>query len=65
MSNRGEAPQVLANGVYVVSNGLMSEDWQKTRHLRKRFTQEFFTHATAIKSMTELTESCGLGYFGG
>ena len=41
MSNRGEAPQVLANGVYVVSNGLISEDWQKTRHLRKRFTQEF------------------------
>lgn len=41
MSNRGEAPQVLAHGVYVVSNGLMSEDWQKTRHLRKRFTQEF------------------------
>ncbi|USA52198.1 NRDE family protein [Acinetobacter sp. C32I] len=41
MSNRGEAPQVLANGVYVVSNGLMSEDWEKTRHLRKRFTQEF------------------------
>lgn len=40
MSNRGEAPQVLAHGVYVVSNGLMSEDWQKTRHLRKRFTQE-------------------------
>lgn len=41
MSNRGEAPQVLAKGVYVVSNGLMSEDWEKTRHLRKRFTQEF------------------------
>lgn len=41
MSNRGESPQVLANGVYVVSNGLMSEDWQKTRHLRQRFTQEF------------------------
>lgn len=41
MSNRGEAPQVLANGVYVVSNGLMSDDWQKTQHLRKRFTQEF------------------------
>ena len=41
MSNRGEAPQVLAKGVYVVSNGLMSEDWQKTQHLRKRFTQEF------------------------
>ena len=40
MSNRGEAPQVLAHGVYVVSNGLMSEDWHKTRHLRKRFTQE-------------------------
>ena len=29
MSNRGEAPQVLANGVYVVSNGLMSEHWEK------------------------------------
>lgn len=41
MSNRGEAPQVLANGVYVVSNGLMTEDWEKTKHLRKRFTQEF------------------------
>ena len=41
ISNRGEAPQVLANGVYVVSNGLMSEDWEKTKHLRKRFTQEF------------------------
>ncbi|ENW98245.1 NRDE family protein [Acinetobacter sp. NIPH 298] len=41
MSNRGEAPQVLAKGVYVVSNGLMSEDWKKTMHLRKRFTQEF------------------------
>src|SRR5690606_11851536 len=39
--NRGEAPQVLAHGVYVVSNGLMSEGWYKTRHLRKRFTQEF------------------------
>lgn len=41
MSNRGEAPQVLPKGVYVVSNGLMSDDWMKTRHLRKRFTQEF------------------------
>ncbi|EMP7319845.1 NRDE family protein, partial [Acinetobacter baumannii] len=41
MSNRGEAPQVLANGVYVVSNGLMSDHWEKTRHLRTRFTQEF------------------------
>lgn len=41
MSNRGEAPQVLPKGVYVVSNGLMSDDWEKTRHLRKRFTQEF------------------------
>jgi uncharacterized protein with NRDE domain len=30
MSNRGEAPQVLANGVYVVSNGLMSDHWEKT-----------------------------------
>ena len=41
MSNRGEAPQVLPHGVYVVSNGLMSDPWQKTAHLRKRFTQEF------------------------
>ncbi len=41
MSNRGEAPQVLANSVYVVSNGLMSDHWEKTRHLRTRFTQEF------------------------
>lgn len=41
MSNRGEAPQVLAKGVYVVSNGLMSEHWEKTKHLRTRFTQEF------------------------
>jgi uncharacterized protein with NRDE domain len=40
MSNRGEAPQILAKGVYVVSNGLMSEHWEKTKHLRKRFTQE-------------------------
>ncbi|MDY6458679.1 NRDE family protein [Acinetobacter faecalis] len=41
MSNRGEAPQVLPKGVYVLSNGLMTEHWEKTRHLRKRFTQEF------------------------
>ena len=41
MSNRGEAPQVLAKGVYVTSNGLMTEHWEKTKHLRKRFTQEF------------------------
>jgi len=41
MSNRGEAPQVLSQGVFVVSNGLMSDDWEKTKHLRKRFTQEF------------------------
>ena len=41
MSNRGEPVQVLAHGVYVVSNGLMSDAWEKTKHLRKRFTQEF------------------------
>ena len=41
MSNRGEAPHVLAHGVYVISNGLMNDPWQKTQHLRKRFTQEF------------------------
>ena len=41
MSNRGEAPQVLAKGVYVISNGILSEHWHKASHLRKRFTQEF------------------------
>lgn len=41
MSNRGEAPQALARGAYVISNGLINEHWEKTRHLRKRFTQEF------------------------
>lgn len=40
MSNRGEAPQVLPHGVYVISNGLMHEPWKKAQHLRKRFTQE-------------------------
>lgn len=40
MSNRGEAPQVLPKGVFVVSNGLLSEHWNKAKHLRKRFTQE-------------------------
>lgn len=39
-SNRGEAPQLLANGVYVLSNGLMSESWAKCEHLRQRFNQE-------------------------
>lgn len=53
MSNRGEAPQVLANGVYVVSNGLMSEDWEKTKHLRKRFTQEFLS----MLQQSTITES--------
>lgn len=41
MSNRGEPPQLLAAGVYTLSNGILSDDWAKTRHLRKRFTQEF------------------------
>ncbi len=53
MSNRGEAPQVLAKGVYVVSNGLMTEHWEKTRHLRKRFTQEFLP----MLQHTETTEA--------
>ncbi len=43
MSNRGEAPQVLAKGVYVgCHNGLMSDPWEKTARLRKRFTQPSF-----------------------
>lgn len=47
MSNRGEAPQVLANGVYVVSNGLMSDHWEKPdiyeHGLRKSFCLCFNT----------------------
>lgn len=41
ISNRGEPAQVLPAGVFIVSNGILSDDWAKTRHLRKRFTQEF------------------------
>ena len=58
MSNRGEAPQVLAKGVYVVSNGLMTEHWEKTKHLRKRFTQEFLPmlqHANTPEADLEVT----------
>lgn len=40
LSNRGEAPQRLANGVYVLSNTLLSQHWHKKAHLRKRFSQE-------------------------
>lgn len=40
MSNRGEAPQALAPGTYVLSNGLISEHWCKTHHLHQRFNQE-------------------------
>lgn len=54
MSNRGEAPQVLSQGVYVVSNGLLSEGWAKTQHLRKRFTQEFLPLAQQGRSDAEL-----------
>ncbi|MEB3768218.1 NRDE family protein [Acinetobacter sp. MD2] len=46
MSNRGEAPQVLANGVYVLSNTQMGDFWQKTQHLRTRFCQELLPHLT-------------------
>lgn len=54
MSNRGEAPQILAKGVYVVSNGLMSEHWEKTAHLRKRFTQEFLPMLQANVSTEDI-----------
>ncbi|MHA3104242.1 NRDE family protein [Acinetobacter sp. ANC 3791] len=53
MSNRGEAPQVLAHGVYVMSNGLMSEYWAKTQHLRQRFVQEFLP----LLALPEVSES--------
>lgn len=58
MSNRGEAPQILPQGVYVVSNGLMTEHWEKTKHLRKRFTQEFLPmlqHSNTLASELETT----------
>ena len=41
LSNRGAAAQILANGIYVLSNGLMHEHWYKCAHLRQRFSQEF------------------------
>lgn len=41
MSNRGAAPQPLASGVYVLCNGLLSDEWEKNRRLRQRFMQEF------------------------
>ena len=53
MSNRGEAPQVLAHGVYVVSNGLMSEHWVKNQHLRQRFVQELLP----LLALPDVTES--------
>jgi uncharacterized protein with NRDE domain len=40
-SNRGAAPHILPNGIYVLSNGLMHEHWHKCAHLRQRFSQEF------------------------
>lgn len=40
MSNKGHAPEALHGGVYVLSNGLMGDDWEKVAHLRKRFIQE-------------------------
>lgn len=45
LSNRGAAPQLLANGIYVLSNGLMHEHWYKCAHLRQRFSQEFMPMA--------------------
>lgn len=52
MSNRGEAPQVLVKGVYVLSNGILSDDWHKTAHLRKRFTQELLP----LKQLAQVTQ---------
>lgn len=42
MSNRGVAPYILESGIYVISNGLMSDKWAKTDYLRQRFIQELF-----------------------
>ncbi|MEB3754644.1 NRDE family protein [Acinetobacter sp. MD2(2019)] len=40
MSNLGDAPQVLAYGVYVLSNTTMGQFWHKNQKFRMRFTQE-------------------------
>lgn len=57
MSNRGEMPQVLAKGVYVISNGLMGQHWEKTAHLRQRFTQELLPLQQAlIESLSDIEQ---------
>lgn len=55
MSNRGEAPQPLAHGVYILSNGLLSEHWEKTKHLRQRFTQELLPMLQQSVSEQDIT----------
>ena len=55
-SNRGAAPQLLANGVYVLSNGLLSDHWAKCEHLRQRFNQELLPRLQMLpkKSSSDL-----------
>src|SRR5690606_33204860 len=38
--NRGTPPTPLASGLYVLSNGLISEPWPKMERLRLRMMQE-------------------------
>lgn len=51
-SNRGAAPQLLANGVYVLSNGLLSDHWAKCEHLRQRFNQELLPRLQMLPQKT-------------
>jgi uncharacterized protein with NRDE domain len=62
MSNRGEAPQVLANGVYVVSNGLMSDHWEKP-DIYVTFYARVLADAAAQNRRVKLA-TCSMGYFG-
>ncbi|MFB2539740.1 MULTISPECIES: NRDE family protein [unclassified Acinetobacter] len=49
LSNRGEQPVALANGVYILSNGLLSSVWHKSEHLRKRLAQELLPVAQCMQ----------------
>lgn len=62
MSNRGEAPQVLAKGVYVVSNGLMSEHWEK-QHIYVSALPKSFTYDAGAYTRGNF-RACRVGYIG-
>lgn len=62
MSNRGEAPQVLANGVYVVSNGLMSDHWENQTFTNTVYARVFAYASTPDRRINIAT--CSVGYSG-